>query len=117
MNFDEAKKMAILRERTNQIKVKRIMVEPARKEDQLIKNLDSLFGSMPFGIFKKSFKQNVDLNIDNSFTMTSIRCNHIKTIHVIKSNTRGEIDIRKLPHMRALLSQPNSGARLVFCFD
>jgi hypothetical protein len=52
INFDEAKKMAILRERTNQIKVKKIMVEPARKEDQLIKNLDSLFGSMPFGISK-----------------------------------------------------------------
>ena len=62
-------------------------------------DIDSLYGDMPFEIFKLSFKQTIKLSIDNSPKSVYKRDNIIKTSHFFK-DTDFVARIQHLPHLR-----------------
>lgn len=65
-------------------------------------DLDALFGHMPYDIFKKSFKKNICIEVDNSARRAFIKKNKIKTQYMIQLDPlRSEkTKIKSLPHVR-----------------
>lgn len=63
-------------------------------------DLDSLFGNMSFDKFKDTFKQKIDLEINNSPASVYAKTYRIKTDHTIYTPETHKKRINELPHVR-----------------